>query len=200
MASQSKLNQMRKELLKDSKVKTVKKRQKRELTEEQKAKLVERLAIARAARGSSEQLSIHESIRDLSDDHPLNAKKVKQWVLHQKDLLLALKDCKDSKDSALRLQYWDTETYIFNLQRYLNDGVYRDHRFGLQKQSKIMHFCAKLAYYPDGTPKRSPGVFYSDIGEVYTNEMATEDHATRAKEIFNKKRLRKNNREHSEES
>ena len=36
-----------------------------------------------------------------------------------------------------------------------------------------------MAYYPDGTPKRTVGVFYGDIGEVYTNEMYLEDRQNR---------------------
>ena len=31
-----------------------------------------------------------------------------------------------------------------------------------------------MAYYPDGTPKRSVGVFYPDINIVWTNEMELE--------------------------
>jgi hypothetical protein len=49
-----------------------------------------------------------------------------------------------------------------------------------------------MAYYPDGTVKRTPGVFYADIGGEYTNEMAAEDYA-RQRKISNKKRVRKVN-------
>ena len=31
--------------------------------------------------------------------------------------------------------------------------------------------CVAMAYYPDGTPKRSVGVFYSDINAVWTSGM-----------------------------
>jgi len=34
--------------------------------------------------------------------------------------------------------------------------------------------CVAMAYYPDGTPKRSVGVFYPDINIVWTNEMELE--------------------------
>lgn len=167
-------------------------RKKRELTEEQKQALVERMAKAREARGPAQNLSVDESIRDLPDDHPLNPNKVKVWLKEQKGLLKALgRDAKNSKDPNIRKSYWDTETYIFNLQRYLNDGVYRDHRYGSEKQSKIRLVSAVLAYYPDGTPKRTPGVFYPDIGEEYTNEMAIEDEANYRQKILNKKRVRK---------
>lgn len=199
MARKSKRMQIREELSKNSTVKPIKRRKKRQLTDEQKEAMVERLAKAREARGPAKNLSIDESIRDLDADHPLAPSKVKEWLKEQKDLLAALKDCKDSKDPGLRRQYWDTETYVFNLQRYLNDGVYRDHRYGAEKQNSIRLRSVAMAYYPDGTPKRTPGVFYPDMGEEYTHEMAAEDHA-RAKAVFNKKRVRKNDRKHSEEA
>ena len=121
-------------------------------------------------------------------------KPFKEWIKEQQDLLQGLgRDAKTSSDPNIRRLYWDTETYIFNLQRYLNDGVYRDHRYGAEKQNKIRHRCVGMAYYPDGTPKRTPGVFYYDIGEEYTNEMAAEDHARAKQAISNKKRVRKIN-------
>jgi hypothetical protein len=186
MASKSKLDMAREEISKNSKIKPIKKRKKRTMTSEQKAALVERLEKARAARGPTKNLSIHESIRDLPEDHPLHHKKVKDWIKDQKGLLQGLKDFKDSKDAGLRKQYWDAETYLFNLQKYLSDGVYLDNRYGSEKQSKIRLNSVAMAYYPDGTPKRTPGIFYPDMGCEYTNEMAAEDHA-RSKKISNKK-------------
>ncbi len=35
--------------------------------------------------------------------------------------------------------------------------------------------CVAMAYHADGTPKRSVGVWYPDIG-TYTQEMYDEDH------------------------
>jgi hypothetical protein len=186
MARKSKLAQMREELALNSKVKTVKQRKKRKLTEEQKAALVDRMAKARAARGPAKNLSIHESIRTLGDDHFLSPSKVKDWIKTQKDLLASLKEHKDSKDKGLRSLYWQTETYITNLQKYLNTGVYLDNRYGDERQGKISYRCTTMAYYADGTPKRTVGVWYPDIGQEYTTEMASEDYA-RAKRISNKK-------------
>jgi hypothetical protein len=169
-------------------------RKKRTLTEEQKQELVNRMAKARESRGPAQNLSVDESIRDLPDDHFLNPDKVKAWLKYQKELLKTYgRNAKDDKDPNIRKEYWDTETYIFNLQRYLNDGVWRDHRYGSEKQSKIIHVCHALAYHPDGTPKRTPGVFYPDLGDVYTNEKAIEDDANYKQKILDKKRLRKTN-------
>lgn len=189
----SKRQQMREEISKISKIKPVKKRKKRTMTAEQKAALVERMAKARAARGPAKNLSVHESIRDLADDHPLNPNKVKQWIKDQKLLLQALKGAKDSKDPALRKQYWEAETYVTNLNRYLQTGVYLDGRYGPERQNRSKMKCVAMAYYPDGTPKRTPGVFYPDLGYEYTNEMAAEDNARAKKAVSNKKRVRSTN-------
>ena len=35
-----------------------------------------------------------------------------------------------------------------------------------------------MAYYPDGTPKRSVGVFYPDIGAVWSKGMDESEYAT----------------------
>jgi hypothetical protein len=35
-----------------------------------------------------------------------------------------------------------------------------------------------MAYYPDGTPKRSVGVFYPDIGAVWTSGMNETEYVT----------------------
>lgn len=182
MARQTARMKIRQELAKESKVKPIKPRKKRApLSAEQKAVLVERMAKAREARGPAKNLSIDESIRDLPVDNPLSPSKIKDYIKSQKELMQGLKSskAKDSKDAGLRGQYWDTDTYLFNLQRYLNDGVYRDHRYGAEKQNKIKMRSVAMAYYPDGTPKRTVGVFYGDIGEVYTNEMYLEDRQNR---------------------
>lgn len=190
----SKRDQFRKEIkgTVTGEVKVKKPRKKRKLTEEQKAVLVERMKKAREARGPAKNLSIDESIRDLPAEHPLNPNNVKDWLKYQKDVLKSMKGFKDSKDKNERLAYYDTEAYVFNLQRYLGDGVYRDFRYGEEKQNKIRHRSVAMAYYLDGTPKRTVGVFYPDLGEEYTQEMENEDNAAR-KNVSNKKRLRKTN-------
>lgn len=172
------------------------KRKRKPLTEEQKQVLRERMEKARKARGPSKNLSLHESIRDLPDDHPLSPKKVKGWLKEQKELLSGLgKQAGQDKDPKIRQLYWDTETYIFNLNKYLQDGLWLDHRYGSAKQNKIKMNCVKMAYYSDGTPKRTIGVYYPDIGAVYTQEMELDKYADGTREeVSNKKRVRKTNR------
>ena len=174
-------------------------RKKRNLSEEQKAAMVERMKKAREARGPAKNLSIAESIRDLKLEDPLHPNKVKDWIKYQKDILKSVRHMKDSKDAKERNLFRDTEVYVSNLQKYLNDGIYRDYRYGEEKQNNIKQRSVAMAYYSDGTPKRTVGIFYQDIADVYTQEMETEDYATR-KELFNKERIRKDNRKNREKS
>ena len=179
----AKRDQFRKELkgAVTGNIKVKKPRKKREYTPEQKAALVERMQKAREARGPAKNLSIHESIRELAEDHPLHPNKVKDWLKYQKDILKSMKGFKESKDAKERAAYHDTDTYIFHLQKYLSDGIWRDNRYGEEKQNNIRKYSVAMAYYADGTPKRTVGVFYQDIGEEYTQEMENEDNAARKK-------------------
>lgn len=177
--------------------KPIKPKQKRKpLTEEQKQVLRERMAKARESRGPAKNLSLHESIRDLPDDHPLSPSKVKSWLKEQKELLAGLgKTAAEDKDPNIRKLYWDTETYIFNLNKYLQDGLWLDHRYGSSKQNKIKYNCVRMAYDKDGNPKRTVGVYYPDLGAVYTLEMELDKYANGSGEkVSNKKRVRKTNR------
>ena len=57
------------------------------------------------------------------------------------------------------------------MQRYLRDGDWVDDFYGEHQQNKIHRRCVAMAYEDDGTPKRSVGVYYSDMGCEYTQEM-----------------------------
>lgn len=149
-------------------------RRPRKMTEEQKQAARDRLAKARANRGPSQNKMIAENVRMLSDDNPLSLKNVKSWIKENKDLLSAIKSFRDSKDWKDRDRYNQVSTYIANLEAYLRDGVYRDHRWGSEMQGKIKQRVVNMAYYPDGTPKRTIGNIYPDVG-LYTQEMAEED-------------------------
>ena len=148
-------------------------RKKRSMTDEQKAAASARLAAARAKKGPSTNKLIDEHVRNLPDDNPLSLVKVRSWIKENKDLLSSIRAQKDSKDSKERMQYQRVETYVSNLESYLRNGVYLDYFYGSQMQSKISLRVTHMAYYPDGTPKRSVGSWYPDVG-LYTNEMASE--------------------------
>lgn len=146
----------------------------RKMTDEQKKAAVERLALARANRGPSQNKMIAETVRNLPDENPLSLVNVRSWIKENKDLLASIRDFKDSKDWKQRDSFNRTSTYISNLESYLRDGLYRDMFYGSQQQNKIRYRVTTMAYHKDGTPKRTIGYLYPDIG-VYTQEMANED-------------------------
>jgi len=148
-------------------------RKKRVMTEEQRLAATERLAKARAKKGPSSNKLINEHVRNLLDDNPLSLVNVRTWIKENKELLSAIRPQKESKDSKERAQYIRTETYVSNLESYLRTGVYLDFFYGARMQNKISHRVVAMAYYKDGTPKRSANYWYPDIG-LYTQEMANE--------------------------
>ena len=48
---------------------------------------------------------------------------------------------------------------------------------GKEETQKVVPKCIAMAYYPDGTPKRSVGVFYPDINMIWTRDMDERDYA-----------------------
>ena len=156
------------------------------MSAEQKAAAAERLRKAREAKGPSQNNQIAEEVRNLPDEDVFSVKNVRQWIKSNKELLHSIRDMKDSKEAAEREQYNNVEGYLANLQAYMRSGVYLDVFYGEHRQSKVKYRCVRMAYYPDGTPKRSVGVWYPDIG-VYTEEMAINGREA----VSNKKQVRK---------
>jgi hypothetical protein len=150
-------------------------RKKRVLTPEQKEAAVARLAAAREARGPSQNQMIEESVRNLSDEDTFSLKNIRQWIKSNKDLLQGMKGMKESKESSERVAYMKVETYVANLESYLRNGIYVDLFYGEQAQNNVKYVVKSngMAYHKDGTPKRSVGVFYEDIG-LYTQEMVNQ--------------------------
>lgn len=146
-------------------------RKKRKLSAAQKKAAADRLAKARAAKGPPQNMQIHEDVRNLPADHVLSYKNVKSWQTENKQLLASIKSFKDSKDVKERMKYQSVDCYIQNIGSYLRNGVWLDSFYGSQQQHRIKHRCVAMAYYPDGTPKRTVGVWYPDIGTEWTKEM-----------------------------
>lgn len=170
--------------------KTTKKARKgRMLTTEQKQAAVARLAAAREAKGPSQNMLIDADVRNLPDDDTFSLKNVRQWIKTNKELLVAMRGMKESKESSERASYANVETYVANLESYLRSGHYLDFRFGENGQNNVTYVCRAMAYYANGEPKRTVGVLYADIG-LYTQEMEDDD---RRKAISNQTKVRKTN-------
>jgi len=109
----------------------------------------------------------HEVAKD-SNWHPV---KVKEWLKKWQGYLKSITSWKESSDANLRMQYQIAETYIYNLNQYLRNGVWSDTHWGENREYKVVTTCKAMAYDEAGMPKRTVGVFYPDIGQVWTKEM-----------------------------
>ena len=157
-----------------------KRRKKRKpMTAEQKAAAAERLAKAREARAAKNpdygKSSIHESLRNLPDDHGLSPAKVKTWIKTQKDLARTARSQVRQKVKGADAELRNHEGYISNMQAYLRNGDWVDNFYGEYQEHKIRWRCIALAYDKNGNPKRNVDVFYPDLGCVYTQEMLNAD-------------------------
>ena len=147
------------------------KRKRKPMTEEQRKAASERLAKAREARGHTGLKTVHHSIRDLEKDHFLHPLKVKEWIKSNELKLKGMNALKNSSKWQERSEYIDLQTYIKNMKSYLTTGHWGDFRYGENKEYRVQKVCIAMSYYPDGTPKRSRGVYYPDIGAVWTKEL-----------------------------
>ena len=153
------------------------------MSEEQKVAASERLAKAREVRAAKNpdygKSGIHESLRNLPDDHQLNPIKVKQWIKVQQEYAKSERAAVRQKVKGADARLSSHEGYIRNMQKYLRDGDWVDMFYGDQQQSKIRNRCIVLGYYwygpKKGEPKRDVGTFYPDMGCTYTQEMHEEE-------------------------
>lgn len=185
-----------------SKKKKVRKKRK-PMTEEQKQAAAERLEKARAARAAKNpnygQSSIHESLRDLPDDAPINPKKVKKWIKTQKELAAAERRNEKSGVKGATDRRSSHEAYVRNMQKYLRDGDWVDLFYGEHQEKKIGHICRGQAYYWDGPKKGEPkfnvGTYYPLLGTVYSQEMYNADNGVENADVQKTKtRKRKRNK------
>ena len=185
-----------------SKKKKVRKKRK-PMTEEQKQAAAERLEKARAARAAKNpnygQSGIHESLRDLSDDAPINPKKVKKWIKTQKELASMERRNEKTKVKGATDRRMSHEAYVRNMQRYLRDGDWIDLFYGEHQEKKIGYICRAQAYYWEGPKKGEPkfnvGTYYPLLGTVYSQEMYNADNGVQDDDVQKTKtRKRKRNK------
>jgi len=149
----------------------------RKLSEEAKEKLRVRLAKMRAKKKPADYKNIAESVLALPDDDKYSFKNVKTWIKHSKDLVLEYNKIARSRVSSTQeAQKASTaadhkKVYIRDLEYYLKSGDFISYFSGQDELTKVIPRCVALAYYSDGRPKRSCGVFYEDINMVWTRDM-----------------------------
>ena len=161
------------------KIKPIKKT--RKLSEEHKEKLRIRLAEMRAKKKPAEYKNIAKSVLALPDDDTYSFKNVKEWIKENKLQVSALGQQARSTSNTSKEKQTASNTadskkaYIRYCEHYLKHGDWIGIFSGANEEHKVVPKCVAMAYYPDGTPKRSVGVWYPDIEMVWTNEMETDD-------------------------
>ena len=174
-------NVLMRKIMTREKVKPIKK--KRKLSEEHKEKLRDRLATMRAKRKPAEYKNVHKIVLALPDDDIYSFKNVKEWIKENKLLVSALGQQARSrsvtpKDKQTALNLADSKkAYIRYCEHYLKHGDWIAMFSGKQEEHKVVPKCVAMAYYPDGTPKRTVGVFYPDIDGVWSSGMDESDYA-----------------------
>ena len=63
------------------------------------------------------------------------------------------------------------KAYIRYCEHYLKTGDWIGLKSGKNEEHIVIPKCIAMAYYPDGTPKRTVGVYYPDLHAVWTKEM-----------------------------
>ena len=162
-------------VVKREKLKPLKK--KRKLSEEAKEKLRVRLEKMRAKKKPADYKNIAKSVLALPDDDKYSFKNVKKWIKHSKDLVSEYKKIARSRGSSPQEKQKAStaaehkKAYVRYMELYLKSGDWVSMFSGEDENQKVIPRCVTMAYYNDGTPKRSCGVFYPDINAVWTKDM-----------------------------
>jgi len=171
----------KKTVIKREKIAPVKK--KRKLSEEAKQKLRDRLTEMRAKKKPAEYKNIAKSVLALPDDDKYSFKNVKAWIRKSKDLLTeynsiarSIKFTPQEKQRASAAAD-HKKAYIRYCENYLKTGDWIAVFSGEDETNKVIPKCVAMAFYPDGTPKRSAGIFYPDINMVWKQDMIEADYA-----------------------
>jgi len=153
------------------------------MTDEQKQAAAARLEKAREKRAESNpdygMTGIHESLRNLPDDHRAHPRKIKQWIKTQKDLAASERRADKQGMKGAYAKQCNHEGYVRNLVKYLRDGDYVDDFYGEYQEKKVSRRCVAQGYYFDGPKKGQPkfdvGVYYPMLGTKYTQEMYNDE-------------------------
>ena len=149
----------------------------RKISEEQREVLRERMTEMRKKRKPAEYKNVSKVVIALPDDDKYSFKNVKEWIRHNKEMVAALgkqargryvgeKERRIAENQAI-----SRKAYIRYCEHYLKTGDWIGLFSGQDEEHKVVPRCVAMAYYPDGTPKRSVGVFYPDISAVWSKGM-----------------------------
>ena len=157
--------------------KPVKIKRTRKISEEQREALRERMKDMRKKRKPAEYKNVNERVLVLPYDDTYSFKNVKGWIKHNKEMVEALskqgkgRHVGEKEQRRAEMQAASRKAYVRYCEHYLKTGDWIGIFSGQDEEHKVVPRCVAMAYYPDGTPKRSVGVFYPDIGAVWSKGM-----------------------------
>ena len=149
----------------------------KQLSEERKQELRDQLIKARSKRAPAEYKNIHPSVLLKPDDDPLSVKSIKKWIKHNKEKASAYLTNSRRRGATPKQSITDkinsesVKAYIRNMEHYLKSGDWISNFMGDNEEKKTQWKCIAMAYHADGTPKRTKGVFYSDINAVWMSDL-----------------------------
>ena len=156
----------------------------RKISEEQREALRERMKDMRKKRKPAEYKNVNERVLTLPDDDTYSFKNVKGWIKHNKEMVAALgkqgrgRHVGEKEQRRAEMQAASRKAYIRYCEYYLKTGDWIGIFSGQDEEHKVISRCVAMAYYPDGTPKRSVGVFYPDIGAVWSKGLDESEYGT----------------------
>ena len=157
--------------------KPIKVKRTRKISEEQREALRERMTKMRKKRKPAEYKNISKTVLALPDDDIYSLNNVKGWIKHNIEMVVALgKSARgryvgEKERRIAESQAASRKAYIRYCEFYLKSGDWIGMFSGQDEEHKVVPRCVAMAYYPDGTPKRSVGVFYPDINMVWSKGM-----------------------------
>ena len=113
------------------------KKKRKPMTEEQRKAAAERLAIARSKKAPSENTSIHPTVLALPDDHHLSAKKVREGIRTNREMMSSYRTQMRKEVKGARARYHDLEGYIRFMKDYLNHGDWMSDVYGEHQEKRI---------------------------------------------------------------
>ena len=148
----------------------------KQLTEKRKQELRDQLTKARKKKAPAEYKNIHPSVLSKPDEDSLSVKSIKIWIKHNKEKASAYLTNSRRRDASPKQAITDkinsesVKAYIRNMEHYLKSGDWVSNFMGADEEMKTQWKCVALAYEPNGTPKRTKGVYYPDINAVWVRE------------------------------
>ena len=156
----------------------------RKISEEQREVLRKRMLEMRKKRKPAEYKNISKVVLALPDDDTYSFQNVKEWITYNKAVISGLgsqirgRGVGEKEKRLAEIDMASRKAYIRYCEHYLRTGDWIGMFSGQDEEHKVVPRCSAMAYYSDGTPKRSVGVFYPDIGAVWTKDMNESEFGT----------------------